>query len=219
MNKKQLTESIMAGVKRAFRENKSLNEGFSAWREENAPKFPIETFNKNIEPLINLLSKYVEKGYFVNLSFGILINDGYKVLKSKNNSASLKPIGFVIDGEDILKAKCEAGEDQFNRAMYLTKFRMVINKDTMFEKYVKTTINGGSNKIIDYEDLIEVTNLNQDDQLMFTISSKDLLNEDNVNKIIECEVGIVFEKVLECAGVYKCTEEGRRSFEKFILSI
>lgn len=33
MNKKQLTESIMAGVKRAFRENKSLNEGFSAWKE------------------------------------------------------------------------------------------------------------------------------------------------------------------------------------------
>ena len=26
MNKKQLTESIMAGVRRAFRENKSLNE-------------------------------------------------------------------------------------------------------------------------------------------------------------------------------------------------
>ena len=62
---------------------------------------------------------------------------------------------------------------------------MVINKDTMFEKYVKTTINGGSNKIIDYEDLIEVTKLNQDDNLLFTISSKDLLNEDNVNKIIE----------------------------------
>lgn len=47
MNKKQLTESIMAGVKRAFRENKSLNEGFSQWREENAPKFPIEQLNGN----------------------------------------------------------------------------------------------------------------------------------------------------------------------------
>ena len=185
MNKKQLTESIMVGVRRAFRENKSLNEGFSQWREENAPKFPIETFNKNIEPLISLLSKYVEKGYLFNISLGIQTNDGFKILKSKNNSASLKPIGFVIDGEDILKSKCNSSEDQFNRIMYLTKFRMVINKDTMFEKYVKTTINGGSNKIIDYEDLIEVTKLNLDDRLSFTISSKDLLNEDNVNKIIE----------------------------------
>lgn len=33
MNKKQLTESIMMGVRRAFRKNKSLNEGFSQWRE------------------------------------------------------------------------------------------------------------------------------------------------------------------------------------------
>jgi len=33
MNKKQLTESIMAGVTRAFRENKALNEGFSTWKE------------------------------------------------------------------------------------------------------------------------------------------------------------------------------------------
>ena len=33
MNKKQLTESIMTGVRRAFRENRALNEGFSQWRE------------------------------------------------------------------------------------------------------------------------------------------------------------------------------------------
>lgn len=42
------------------------------------------------------------------------------------------------------------------------------------------------------------------------------LNKNNINEIIQKEVGIIFEKVLECAGVYKCTFEGRKSFNKFI---
>ncbi len=45
------------------------------------------------------------------------------------------------------------------------------------------------------------------------------LNKDNINEIIEKEVGIVFGKVLECAGVYKCTEDGRDAFMKFVNSV
>ena len=30
------------------------------------------------------------------------------------------------------------------------------------------------------------------------------------------EIGLVFKEVLEDAGVYKCTEEGREAFLKFI---
>ena len=45
------------------------------------------------------------------------------------------------------------------------------------------------------------------------------LNKDNVNEIIQKEVGIVFGKVLECAGVYKCTEEGRNAFMRFVNSV
>ena len=44
MNKKQLRESIMAGVSRAFKDNKALNEGFSAWRDANVPKFNVTDF-------------------------------------------------------------------------------------------------------------------------------------------------------------------------------
>ena len=44
MNKKQLQESIMAGVKRAFANNKALNEGFSQWKDENLAKFDMEAF-------------------------------------------------------------------------------------------------------------------------------------------------------------------------------
>lgn len=39
---------------------------------------------------------------------------------------------------------------------------------------------------------------------------------ENVTEILEKEVGIVFTHVLEDAGVFKCTEEGREAFRRFI---
>lgn len=42
------------------------------------------------------------------------------------------------------------------------------------------------------------------------------ITEDNAEHILQQEVGKVFVQVLEDAGVYKCTEEGRKSFLKFI---
>ena len=42
---------------------------------------------------------------------------------------------------------------------------------------------------------------------------------DNVEDILQDEVGKVFARVLEDAGVYKCTPEGRAAFEKFIASV
>ncbi len=44
-------------------------------------------------------------------------------------------------------------------------------------------------------------------------------DKDNVGHILKEEIGLVFQKVLEDAGVYKCTEEGRNHFEKFIHSL
>ena len=34
--------------------------------------------------------------------------------------------------------------------------------------------------------------------------------------IIQTEIGLVFKEVLLDAGVYKCTEEGRKAFQKFV---
>ncbi len=45
------------------------------------------------------------------------------------------------------------------------------------------------------------------------------VTEDNVQDILKHEVGLVFERVLEDAGVYKCTEEGRRFFERFMKKV
>ena len=42
------------------------------------------------------------------------------------------------------------------------------------------------------------------------------LNKDNVQEILRDEVGDVFVEVLRHAGVYKCDENGRKAFDKFI---
>lgn len=45
------------------------------------------------------------------------------------------------------------------------------------------------------------------------------INAENVDEILKAEVGKVFVGVLEDAGVYKCTEEGREAFAKFIATL
>ena len=42
------------------------------------------------------------------------------------------------------------------------------------------------------------------------------VNADNIDHILEQEVGKVFSQVLEDAGVYKNTEEGRKAFRRFL---
>ena len=45
------------------------------------------------------------------------------------------------------------------------------------------------------------------------------LNKDNVDDILKEEIGHVFVHVLEDAGVYKCTDEGRAAFRRFIATL
>ena len=42
---------------------------------------------------------------------------------------------------------------------------------------------------------------------------------ENVEEILQEEIGQVFIKVLEDAGVYKCTKEGRAAFDRFIRTL
>ena len=44
----------------------------------------------------------------------------------------------------------------------------------------------------------------------------DSIREDNVTEILMQETGEVFLHVLENAGVYKRTEEGRKAFLRFV---
>ena len=42
------------------------------------------------------------------------------------------------------------------------------------------------------------------------------VNKDNITGILQQEVGKVFCRVLEDAGVYKCTDEGMSAFMRFV---
>ena len=45
------------------------------------------------------------------------------------------------------------------------------------------------------------------------------IDKDNIDKIIKDEIGLVFAKVLEHAGVYKRTPDGITAFKKFAASV
>ena len=42
------------------------------------------------------------------------------------------------------------------------------------------------------------------------------INAENIQAILQKEVGLVFVHVLEDAGVYKCTPKGREDFMRFV---
>jgi len=52
-----------------------------------------------------------------------------------------------------------------------------------------------------------------------TLKKQYTFTAENAMKIVQDEVGKVFAKVLEHAGVYKCTDEGRAAFLRFIQSV
>jgi len=47
----------------------------------------------------------------------------------------------------------------------------------------------------------------------------DRIDASNIDGIIDHEIGLVFKHVLEDAGVYKCTKEGRDAFLKFVQAV
>ncbi len=76
------------------------------------------------------------------------------------------------------------------------------------------------------EALVAGSDLRADEELAKHADWADELKEkygsfhaDTVDKLIEDEVGLVFSKVLEHAGVYKRTPEGRAAFVRFVESV
>lgn len=47
----------------------------------------------------------------------------------------------------------------------------------------------------------------------------DSVTQENAEGVIQKEIGLVFSEVLEDAGVYKCTPEGREAFMRFVESV
>lgn len=71
--------------------------------------------------------------------------------------------------------------------------------------------------ICDKKDIASIEEVAKHAEWVAEVTKKyPVINQENVEEILKKEVGDVFVHVLEDAGVFKCTEEGRRAFDKFI---
>ncbi len=74
--------------------------------------------------------------------------------------------------------------------------------------------------ILNHEDLRKIESLEKHADWAEKFQTKyQNINESNIDKIIEEEIGLVFMQVLEDGGVYKRTPEGSLAFEKFLNSL
>ena len=51
------------------------------------------------------------------------------------------------------------------------------------------------------------------------LCSRYAFTRENADEILRREIGVVFAKVLEHAGVYKCDQQGREAFLRFVASV
>ncbi len=72
----------------------------------------------------------------------------------------------------------------------------------------------GENDLADYPELEQHAEWAKD-----IAARRTDLNKDNVDDILKEEISHVFVHVLEDAGVYKCTDEGRAAFRRFIATL
>ena len=81
---------------------------------------------------------------------------------------------------------------------------------------LKGELEGLCKAVVDGADLRADENLAKHADWIDELKEKYTFTEENVEDILKKEIGIVFKKVLEHAGVYKSTDEGRAAFLRFI---
>ena len=182
MNKKQLTESIMVGVRRAFRENKSLNEGFSSWKEQNVPKLDHEMLKSNILKISEILGIFLNSKYMSAVSI-VYHSQSAAAWTTIKELTDPDVIGKgIYDSINIIKQQyCENDEEKLIKALDDTYIKMYISVKSHLMRYIQSTLVPGSNKIKDmpYFTLVKVDN----NQIGLRFSIKSLI--DNSNEIIE----------------------------------
>ena len=84
---------------------------------------------------------------------------------------------------------------------------------------LKTELNGVARALARGEDLRADEMLAKHADWAEELKSRYTFTEENAEEILRREVGVVFATVLEHAGVYKCTPEGREAFLRFVQSV
>ena len=84
---------------------------------------------------------------------------------------------------------------------------------------LKAELNGVARALTRGEDLRADETLAKHADWAEELKSRYTFTEENAEEILRREVGVVFATVLEHAGVYKCTPEGREAFLRFVQSV
>ena len=84
---------------------------------------------------------------------------------------------------------------------------------------LKAELNGVARALARGEDLRADETLAKHADWAEELKSRYTFTEENAKEILQREVGAVFATVLEHAGVYKCTPEGREAFLRFVQSV
>lgn len=84
---------------------------------------------------------------------------------------------------------------------------------------LKAELNGVAQALARGEDLRADETLAKHADWTEELKARYTFTEENAEEILRREVGVVFATVLEHAGVYKCTPEGREAFLRFVQSV
>ena len=84
---------------------------------------------------------------------------------------------------------------------------------------LKAELNGVARALARGEDLRADETLAKHADWTEELKARYTFTEKNAEEILRREVGVVFATVLEHAGVYKCTPEGREAFLRFVQSV
>ena len=84
---------------------------------------------------------------------------------------------------------------------------------------LKKELEGLSDALLAGKDISADAELGKHAAWLEELKGKYTFSEENIEEILRLEVGHIFEQVLEDAGVYKCTAEGRAAFMRFIETV
>lgn len=191
-------------------------------------KWPISVIrleSENLDSLINLGNhilevwrNYSDEEYFIfsetdgtphnTVTLIVRIKDGkYQVDIALRNNITTKehPLGVFHPHENLHHIKKEniglielmglaVLPARLNKEMDILSDYILNNKDIRSNEEIRKHADWAYNFIPKYESI----------------------TKDNINEILQQEIGKTFVKVLEDAGVYKCTPDGMKGFMKFI---
>lgn len=162
MNKKQLQESIMSGVRKAFKENKSLNESFSTWKDENLAKFDMQTFWGNTKELFKVLLPLLKEKLITSVTFSVYapsLEHKFNVLATVQQNcldvdAAVKEIANGYN--TLVQSLGEYNAVKVAEKMNKTIFYISVDNKSYLWKYILSTldavnINGNKRRLKDLD--------------------------------------------------------------------